>query len=132
MKKLIRDLFVYGSLRKGMKYSHYLKGAALVGRTAWIRGELYDTGEGYPGLIQGKGKVYGEIYHIDGRQLKKIDALEDYFGPDHHLNLYERITTEVYTPGGAVQALVYFYRDQDQLKKNGIWIPSGDWRQYRG
>jgi len=71
-------LFVYGSLRAGERYHHLLEGATLVAKRAWTRGLLYDTGWGYPGMIPGRGTVFGEVYRVDGEQLKRIDHLEGF------------------------------------------------------
>lgn len=120
-------LFVYGTLRRGMRYAHYLQGASLVVSNAWIQGELFDTGDGYPGLISGKGRVIGDIYQVDSEQLKRVDELEDYFGPNHPDNLYERVMEEINTKKGHLLAWVYYYCDTARLKQTGIWIPSGNW-----
>ncbi|RAL26702.1 gamma-glutamylcyclotransferase family protein [Thermoflavimicrobium daqui] len=125
------NLFVYGSLRKGMKYHHLLQGAKLITLSAWIRGLLYDTRQGYPGLTPGNGHVIGEIYHINKQILKRVDQLEDYYGPQDPRNLYERnelyVNTKEY---GKIRSFVYTYKMEQWLKQKGIYITEGDWVQY--
>ncbi len=124
------NLFVYGTLRRGMSNGFYLKDAKLVAPIAWTEGKLYDTGHGYPGLVSGKGKVYGEVYRIDKVQLKYMDDLEDYHGPGHPQNLYERKVKRIATIRGFVWAYLYYYRNKEELIKNGTFIPGGDWCRY--
>ncbi|SFJ43098.1 gamma-glutamylcyclotransferase family protein [Thermoflavimicrobium dichotomicum] len=124
-------LFAYGSLRMGMKYHDVLRGARLAFPRAWVQGALYDTREGYPGMIAGQDQVMGEIYQIDLAILKRVDELEDYYGLSHPDNLYERVEMLVHLPEQEqIPAFVYFYKDRDFLIKKGIYIHSGDWAQY--
>jgi gamma-glutamylcyclotransferase (GGCT)/AIG2-like uncharacterized protein YtfP len=126
------NLFVYGTLRRGMSNAVYLRDAKLIAAKAWTEGKLFDTGNGYPGLVPGKGKVYGEIYRIDKMQLKLMDELEDYYGPGHPQNMYERKVARIATDRGFVWAYLYYYREKEKLMKTGIWIPGGDWCRYVG
>jgi gamma-L-glutamyl-butirosin B gamma-L-glutamyl cyclotransferase len=126
------NLFVYGTLRAGMRNASILRGAKRIAPVAWATGILYDTGEGYPGMVEGAGKVTGEIYQVSQKQLRWIDRLEDYHGPGYPDNLYERIVCDVQTPEGSLKAYTYVYRKREELKEKGIWIPSGDWCQYLG
>jgi gamma-L-glutamyl-butirosin B gamma-L-glutamyl cyclotransferase len=122
------NLFVYGSLMSGMSGHHFLRGAKRIAARASVRGELYDTGKGYPGLVHGEGKVWGEVYRIDPALLKELDEYEDYKEPGHPDNLYERLEETAETERGAMRVLVYRYVDEVELKQKGKRIPSGDWR----
>ncbi|SEN00625.1 gamma-glutamylcyclotransferase family protein [Lihuaxuella thermophila] len=126
------NLFVYGTLRRGMSNAGYLRDAKLIAAKAWTEGKLYDTRRGYPGLVPGQGTVYGEIYRIHRMQIKQVDDLEDYYGPGHPQNMYERKLKRVATDHGFVWAYLYYYCDQEKLMKTGIWIPGGDWCSYAG
>ncbi|MFC7440786.1 gamma-glutamylcyclotransferase family protein [Laceyella putida] len=123
-------LFVYGSLRQGMYNAPLLRRGRLVAKEAWVNGVLYDTGEGYPGLIAGEGRVWGEVYQITQQELRWVDRLEDYNGPNHPDNLYERISLKVRTPEGEQTAYTYYYRDVERLKQKGKKVASGDWVAY--
>ncbi len=128
MKKLV---FVYGTLRKGEYYSHYLKGNKCVSEQAWVRGRLYDTGYHYPAMVlvdeEGSSEfVYGELYEVDRKTLARLDELEGYRdgGTD---NDYDRITTEVWTDRGKVEALVYV-ADRGRADFLKSVIEGGDWK----
>lgn len=75
----IERVFVYGTLRKG-DFNHPLitrVGGIFVG-TEWIDGyQMYHLG-GFPGVVRGKGKVFGEVYVLPMPKyaLKRLDRLE--------------------------------------------------------
>ncbi|TYS82769.1 gamma-glutamylcyclotransferase [Rossellomorea aquimaris] len=116
-------LFVYGSLRKNQKYHYYLEKSSLVSEQAWMKGELYDTGEGYPALKEGIERVFGEIYEINPAVLANIDELEDYKENRDH-NLYLRQSASAQTDKGPVD-VIYYTGFQSSLFQEHI--ASGDW-----
>jgi gamma-glutamylcyclotransferase (GGCT)/AIG2-like uncharacterized protein YtfP/cation transport regulator ChaC len=116
-------IFVYGSLRKNQKYHYYLEDSVLVSEQAWIKGELYDTGEGYPALKEGSDRVFGEIYEINQAVLEKVDELED-FKENSDDNLYLRQTAQAFTDKGELD-VIYYTGFQPSLFKD--YIASGDW-----
>jgi gamma-glutamylcyclotransferase (GGCT)/AIG2-like uncharacterized protein YtfP/cation transport regulator ChaC len=123
----MHKLFVYGTLRGG-ESNHGLLGAPhCVSLLAQVSGFMVDTGFGYPAMIEGSGKVCGEIYEIDEETLLRIDALEAYYGPGDPRNLYERVETAAYTDQGEVKVMTYvssrFSYDSS--------IPYGDWKLYQ-
>lgn len=123
-------LFVYGTLRKGMENDFYLKNARLIFPKAWCKGWLFDTREGYPGMIDGDGNVVGEVYEVTEHQLSLLDELEAYYGPGHPENEYRRVKRKIQTIQGALDAEVYLYIERERLIREGIRIVSGDWCQY--
>ncbi|MGM0845290.1 MAG: gamma-glutamylcyclotransferase [Bacillota bacterium] len=116
-------LFVYGSLRKNQKYHYYLEDSKLVSEQAWIKGELYDTGEGYPALKEGNDRIFGEIYEINQAVLESVDDLEDY-KENSDSNLYLRQVADAQTDKGEVD-VIYYTGFQSSLFKQ--YIASGDW-----
>jgi gamma-glutamylcyclotransferase (GGCT)/AIG2-like uncharacterized protein YtfP/cation transport regulator ChaC len=116
-------IFVYGSLRRNQKYHYYLEDCMLISEQAWIKGELYDTGEGYPALKEGNDRVYGEIYEINQTVLASIDELEDY-KENHDDNLYLRQAAQAQTDKGPVD-VIYYTGFQPSLFQG--CIASGDW-----
>ncbi|WP_379969337.1 gamma-glutamylcyclotransferase [Ectobacillus sp. sgz5001026] len=122
-------MFVYGTLRKGEENHHFLLGAKLISQQCWIYGEMYDTGFGYPAIVEHPfQKVYGELYTITNEQLKLIDELEDYV-EGRKDNLYERMTKKVYTDNGSCESLVYVAGKE--LIARGEWLELGDWNVYQ-
>lgn len=122
-------VFVYGTLRKGEKYAYFLNGAECLELNCTIEGQLYDTGSGYPALLEEKGElpVIGELYKITSAQLKELDKLEGYEenGKD---NLYKRIMTKVKTKNEITEAIVYVMPER---KDHFVFITDNDWVNYR-
>ncbi|WP_198510313.1 gamma-glutamylcyclotransferase [Bacillus solitudinis] len=121
-------LFVYGTLRRGEINHSFLKQANQKLQQCWVKGELHDTGAGYP-IIRKKesSRVYGEIYQVSKEELSQIDELEDYH-PNRPDNLYERVEQTVYTNQGSLKAFVYIEGKQCISPSN--CIKSGDWKEY--
>lgn len=121
-------VFCYGTLRSEESNHHLLSRAVLKESSCWTKGKLYDTGDGYPALIQNdSGKVYGEVYEVDDPLLEKIDRLEGYQeGRDH--NLYDRVLMKITHAQGRYEAITYVMRTPEERFKE---ILSGDWVTYR-
>jgi gamma-glutamylcyclotransferase (GGCT)/AIG2-like uncharacterized protein YtfP len=119
--------FVYGTLMKDLKNHDYIAKDILTREEAWIPGTLYHLEYGYPALIlDGNGKVKGEWVQVrNGDEIvRKLDALEDYYGPGHPDNHYERRQIEVLGQKG------YVYEWVLSLKGISTLVPHGDWRAY--
>lgn len=112
-------VFVYGTLMRGECNHHYLRAARLLGTASTPPCcRLYSLGA-YPVLcFAGRQRVTGEVYLISQRQLRLIDALEQY------PLVYERRC--IPTPFGP--AWVYF---QSSPPRAASSLPSGRWRQAR-
>lgn len=120
-------VFVYGTLRKGEKYSYYLKEAECLNENCTIEGQLYDTGWGYPALVCESSNILvkGELYRVTSEQLKELDKLEDYEENGTN-NLYERITVKVATENGEQEeAIVYV---MTSIKGHFTRIAGNDWK----
>jgi len=111
-------LFVYGTLKKGFSLHSYLKDSIFLGK-GYINGYDMFLISWYPGIVKGKGKVFGEVYKINERTLKEIDKIEDG---------YERVKEKVYLENGkSLEAFVYIYRGKtDNLPS----IKSGIFKQF--
>lgn len=121
-------VFFYGTLRKNEKNSERLKGAVCLAEQAWVYGELFDTGLGYPVMKKSsERKVYGELYEIGADILKELDELEGY-EPSRLNNLYDRVEVEVYTDTESEAAFVYIGKQPNLAK---VLIPHGDWKLYQ-
>ncbi|KHF40416.1 gamma-glutamylcyclotransferase family protein [Halalkalibacter okhensis] len=121
-------VFVYGTLRKGGSNNHYLKKAKLISLTAWLYGELHDTGYGYPVLKEHSHRtVTGELYEVTSDELVKLDQLEDYVA-DRSSNEYERVKKTVYTDEGEQE--VFVYMAGEKLVNCSKIIEENDWMLY--
>ena len=110
-------IFVYGTLMRGERNSHFLHNSIFVGEdeTAphWDLVNLY----GRPGMTPGNRSVKGEVYLVDQDTKDRIDRLE------RHPFLYQRTSISLIT-GKIVEA----YKICRLFSYFKI-IKSGSWRQ---
>ncbi|MGA9289123.1 MAG: gamma-glutamylcyclotransferase family protein [Anaerobacillus sp.] len=124
----MHTVFCYGTLRLGESNHNLMKGAKRKEDQFWTIGKLYDTGDGYPALIQSEeSKVYGEVYEVDDELLEKIDVLEG-FQEGRDYNLYDRVMKKVSGEKGSYDAITYVMRNPEE---RFIEIRGGDWVKYR-
>ncbi|MDT0493479.1 gamma-glutamylcyclotransferase family protein [Streptomyces griseus] len=129
--------FVYGTLLPGEpNHDLFLRGRTAGERAAVLpRALLYD-GPGYPYAIDGHGRVHGILLTaapgVYGELLGLLDHLEEYLGPGHPRNLYERVVREVELPGEeppVTRAWVYLAAAAvtRSLRTSGSVIAEGRW-----
>ena len=96
------------------------RGATAVG-PGTVRGRLLDLGR-YPGLVDGPGRVSGEVYRLDDPELLPVlDREEGY-------NFVRRQGIVTLAGGRRVRAWLYRYRGP---RERATPIPSGDYRRAR-
>lgn len=109
--------------------NHHLIEKDVVGiQPAHIKGTLYHLAYGYPGLVlDDQHEVSGEILTLKNEKeaLPILDKLEDFYGPGHPDNHYER--REVTIDG--VSCYVYeWVLPLDQIAQ---FVPGQDWRAFK-
>ena len=126
----MENLFVYGSLRKGTlqsqaarrgigtEYARFLEMNGIYVGPAKAEGRMILLTD-YPGFVDGKGTVLGDLYQVTTAVIKKLD---EYEGIE-----FERLKREVVGPDGPSDAWVYVYKFSPTGKKR---IESGDWSAY--
>ncbi len=126
----MENLFVYGSLRRGTEqssasrrgvgneYARFLELNGTYVGPATTEGRLVLLST-YPGFVDGKGKVLGDLYQVTTVVLKKLDTYEGFE--------FERFKREVSGPDGLVEAWIYIYKFSPTGKPR---IESGDWSTY--
>ncbi|MFG2720956.1 gamma-glutamylcyclotransferase family protein [Streptomyces sp. NPDC048416] len=126
--------FVYGTLRPGQRHHRrFLHGRTVSERPALLSGAVLYDGPGYPYALAGVGTVTGALIetgparHLELRA--ELDELEEYYGPGHPRNLYDRVACEVAVDGRRVRSWVYLAapRLARELLACGTPIPGGDW-----
>lgn len=127
-------IFVYGTLRNGLRLHHHLKDSTFTGYAS-VEGLLYDIGT-YPGLLtQPKGyPVFGELYRVNKKTLDHLDLVEEYYPTDPLRSLYIR---EIIQPTnillakgeelGECPVMAYLYNCSVEGLK---LISSGDYKNY--
>ncbi|MEU8704859.1 gamma-glutamylcyclotransferase family protein [Streptomyces sp. NPDC048565] len=96
MTEVEPPFFVYGTLLPGEpNHDRFLRGRTQEERPALLPGALLYEGPGYPYAIEGHGTVRGALVTAApgayAELLAMLDGLEQYLGPDHPRNLYERV-----------------------------------------
>lgn len=138
----VLPFFVYGTLRPGERnHDLFLHGRTATEEPARLAGAVLYEGPGYPYAVEdpaGGGTVEGEVVTAAPGEYEELlavlDDLEEYAGPGHPRNLYERVARDVVRPDGTViRAWVYFAaagvaRD---LRAHGSTVPGGSWRRAR-
>ena len=103
---------------RGFSRNYLLVGSASFVGVANVNGRLLSLGS-YPGIVEGQGRVRGELYRIDDSQvLPTVDREEGY-------NFERRLTDVTRADGRRVRAWIYWYRGP---RTRGTPIPQGDWR----
>ena len=109
-------VFVYGTLKKGHRNSHFMHGAEFLGnfKTQKIY-SMYEF-EDYPAVcLHGRHAIEGEVYHVTDRQFRMLDDLEWY------PHFYQRI--EIPTHFG--EAWMYIVKAKlchGKKQLPGIWL----------
>ena len=119
-------LFIYGTLMPGLRLQAEMHGAHFVG-VAQVQGRLVDVGC-YPGLLQGEGRVTGEVYEVDEVHLAQLDAVEGLLPGDPAASPYWReMVTVLSGPMQGRQVQTYVYKSPSV---GCAPIPHGDYRRY--
>jgi gamma-glutamylcyclotransferase (GGCT)/AIG2-like uncharacterized protein YtfP len=133
MKPKVEYIFVYGTLMRGMANAHLLAPFAVETMAAEMAGRLYHLTD-YPAVVLNPAcRVKGEVVRGDDidKALELLDDLEDYFGPGHPDNLYDRVLTEVTAADGRrIAAWVYVWARPEELPEIATNVAGGCWRKY--
>jgi len=104
---------------RGYPLHRLLAGASTFLGAADVRGRLLALG-GYPGLIDGPGRVRGELYRLHDRELLPVLDREEGYN-------FERLRVGVVLADGRrSRAWVYRYRGP---RHRAVPIPHGDYRR---
>lgn len=119
-------VFVYGTLRKGDCRFGLPTLINVQFEEAELRGfDLLSINGSFPGLVEGKGTVKGEIHVF--KDFSELDQIEGYSeARDGGLYLRKKVT--VSTPEGDMEASTYvFNQDPDAARARYRVIETGNW-----
>ncbi|MFE4637050.1 gamma-glutamylcyclotransferase family protein [Streptomyces sp. NPDC056773] len=128
--------FVYGTLRPGeVNHDLFLRGRTAAEEPARLPDAALYEGPGYPYAVDRPGSaIAGELITpapgAYAELLAALDLLEEYAGPGHPANIYDRTAREALRPDGTpVRAWVYLAAPPlaRHLTRSGTRIPGGDW-----
>lgn len=126
MKELV---FVFGTIRKGQPRHYLLEGSNFIGYGVIEGFDLYYIYNLFPGVVDGKGKVVGEVYEVDQDKLYSLDEAEDVVSIKNiDVGLSKRVKVKVKMDNGKeINAWCYvFIQDLENSPK----IESGDWVKF--
>lgn len=125
---------MYGTLKPSERnYPNYCEGKTLQEQEAYTYGKLFHLSLGYPGLLEGEGKVRGILLTFgDESALFSLDELEDYSqmrSPDQ--NEYQRKRIPVYSLEDKFLGEVWGYvMTSDKIQQyQGKLVLSGCWTE---
>ena len=110
MDKPMFNVAVYGTLKEGHGNNVLLQDSAKIGE-GWIHGYKM-VASGIPFVFKDeavKGKVWVEVWQVDGPTLAQLDSLEG------HPDWYYRSPVSVQTEQGEVRAEVYLNDQHNEL-----------------
>lgn len=125
------QVFVYGTLMTGQRNHGCVARWVATAQPATVNGLLYQLPYGYPAVVQGPGKVHGELltFAYFGDALAAMDRLEGYEGPGQD-NFYERIDAVARLQNGSVASCFMYVFAQERkgwLDLHAVLIQGGDW-----
>jgi gamma-glutamylcyclotransferase (GGCT)/AIG2-like uncharacterized protein YtfP len=116
-EKLIRHIFVYGTLKRGGVRQRCWPHSPVRIDEATIRAALYDLGP-YPAIGRGDDLVAGEVWEIEAAHLEEtleaLDVVEGFRQSDD--NLYVRRLVQCQLANGRqITAWTYYFGDEAKL-----------------
>lgn len=120
MVKLVKNIFVYGTLKKGKRNHKYFKDSIISVREGYIHASLYHLVDyDCPTILEGNDKIYGQFleYNDPTDEIEKeIDYLEGNFGDNQEL-IYSKEKVKVYFENSNEISQVYMLQNHYNLKK---------------
>jgi gamma-glutamylcyclotransferase (GGCT)/AIG2-like uncharacterized protein YtfP len=124
-QEVLDRLFVYGTICQGQTARSLVEPSITRSVKASTDGQIYAFPMGYPGYVEGEGRVAGELLWLG--QLAATFALLDAYEGEDFVRVIRQVTTET---GEDLWAWIYVLADP-QAVKLGTRIADGDWVRYR-
>jgi gamma-glutamylcyclotransferase (GGCT)/AIG2-like uncharacterized protein YtfP len=125
-------LFVYGTLMSGLSAHAFLLDSEFVAYGILYGAKLLHLDEGYPGVVEGEGRVFGEVYRVDSFTLAAIDFFEEFYENFPERSFYLRVKKPVrLIPfNDFVDVWVYLLNPVVLEKLSFTEVPFGNWKEF--
>ena len=117
-------LFVYGTMRQGQTARSLVASSVTRSVKAWTSGQIYVFPMGYPGYVEGSGRVVGEVLWLS-ELAATFGLLDAYEGADF-VRVIRQVTTET---GEELWTWIYALADPEAVQL-GTLVADGDWVRY--
>ena len=117
-------LFVYGTMRQGQTARALVASSVTRCVKATTNGQIYVFPMGYPGYVEGAGRVVGDLLWLSDLAAT-FGLLDAYEGADF-VRIIRQVTTET---GEDLWTWIYVLADPTAIKL-GTLIADGDWLRY--
>jgi gamma-glutamylcyclotransferase (GGCT)/AIG2-like uncharacterized protein YtfP len=94
------NILVYGTLMQGYRNHFLIENQKYLGNCKIKGFEMYHV-HSFPGVVEGKGQIQGEVYQVDDSLLPALDKLES-IG-----SMYDRKEVEIEIQGKSIKAWIY-------------------------
>jgi len=122
--EILDRLFVYGTLRQGQTARSLIAGSVTRCVKASTTGMIYAFPAGYPGFVEGTGRIVGEVLWLSDLAAT-LGLLDAYEGADF-ARIIRRVTLET---NEELWAWIYALADPE-AGRLGTPIAGGDWVRY--
>ena len=114
-------LFIYGTMRQGQTARALVASSVIRCVKASTSGQIYAFPMGYPGHVEGAGRVVGDLVWLS--DLAATFALLDAYEGEDFVRVIRQVTTET---GEELWSWIYVLADPEAIKL-GTLIADGDW-----
>jgi gamma-glutamylcyclotransferase (GGCT)/AIG2-like uncharacterized protein YtfP len=122
--EVLDRLFVYGTMRQGQTARSLVASSVTRCVKASTAGQIYAFPMGYPGYVEGAGRVVGEVLWLT--ELAATFGLLDAYEGEDFVRVIRQVTTET---GEELWTWIYVLADPEAVKLATL-IPDGDWVRY--
>lgn len=125
-------LFVYGTLMSGLSAHVFLIDSEFVSHGILYGAKLLHLEEGYPGVVESEGEVFGEVYRVDDLTLAAIDLFEDFneLFPEKSFYIRRQKPVKLIQFNDFVDAWVYILNPLVLKELSFTEIPFGNWKEF--
>lgn len=123
-REVLDRLFVYGTMRQGQTARSLVAGSVTRSASASTTGQIFAFPMGYPGYVEGPGRVVGEVLWLT--DLAATFGLLDAYEGEDFVRVLRQVTTDA---GDELWTWIYALADPETVKL-GTLIASGDWVRY--